>query len=62
MIPALTTGGSLFTKLEKIKMQIKVMIVKGNLGTVNANQKCQVFCKFKMSVVYGYQLTFFLID
>ena len=25
---------------------------------VNANLKCQVFCKFKMSVIYGYKLIF----
>jgi hypothetical protein len=29
---------------------------------VNANQKCQVFCKLEMSVIYGYEFIFLLLD
>ena len=36
--------------------------VKSKLGRVNANQKCQVFCKFKMSVIHSYYLCFFWAD
>jgi hypothetical protein len=39
MIPALTTGGSLFTKLEKMKMEIKVTKVRGNLGSLTRLRK-----------------------